>query len=262
MKKSLIALAVLAISTAAFANGGEWVEPSTPTVAGSQGQQQQQNSANTNTITNGDTTAYGGQSSAISIGEGGNAAGGTASASGGHSSATTGPSYAANGDQTSTFSSKMLSLPQPVWTQVPTAFGCIVTDSKAGALGWNFVSGSSTTQQSEVVCTTIRMAEAATAWCQYATAAFLNKRAFEQMYPGEKGDFFLNAGRRDLTVEECEATKRPVMIMERRMASPAPVAPVETHVTIDNSCAAPAPVASKAPARKRKYTPVPTTVCK
>lgn len=262
MKKSIIALAAMAASFSAFATGS--YEP-TPTVTGSQeqnqtltgSQEQSSTNTNTNTATGGVSDATGGQSSSISISEGGTP---SSSAAGGRSSASTGPSYAANGDQVSTFSSKVLSLPQPVWTQVPTAFGCIVTTSKAGALGWNFVSGSSTSQQSEVVCTTIRMAESAAAWCQYESAAFLNKRAYEQMYAGESGDFFLKSGKRDLSFEECEKTKRPVMIMERQIAAP----PVEQHINIDNginnACAAPAPVKSRS--IPHKYTPVPKKVCK
>ena len=260
MKKSIIALAVMAASFSAFANS-DYAPPTVtadPSITASQTQSQTgtntqdqsntSNNTNSSTATTGPNTANGGAS---------DAQGGQSSATGGHSSATTGPSYAANGDQVSTFSSKMLSLPQPVWTQVPTAFGCIVTTSKAGALGWNFVSGSSTTQQSEVVCTTIRMAESASAWCQYESAAFLNKRAYEQMYEGESGDFFLKSGKRDLSFEECEKTKRPVMIMERQIAAPPP--PVEQHINIDNgsNCAAPAPVK-----RPHKYTPVPKKVCK
>lgn len=273
MKKSIIALAVMAASFSAFANSdyAPPTAPADPSITASQTQSQTgtntqdqsntSNNTNSSTATTGPNTAnggasdaQGGQSSAIGVGEGG-----ASSSSGGssRSSASTGPSYAANGDQVSTFSSKMLSLPQPVWTQVPTAFGCIVTTSKAGALGWNFVSGSSTTQQSEVVCTTIRMAESASAWCQYESAAFLNKRAYEQMYEGESGDFFLKSGKRDLSFEECEKTKRPVMIMERQIAAPPP--PVEQHINIDNgsNCAAPAPVK-----RPHKYTPVPKKVCK
>ena len=263
MKKSIIALAVIALTGIAHATN--YTPEPTPTVTGSQEQNQNQNQtltgsqeqSSTNTSTGGTSNAQGGQSSAIGVGEGG-----ASSSSGGssRSSASTGPSYAANGDQVSTSSSKMLSLPQPVWTQVPTAFGCIVTTSKAGALGWNFVSGSSTTQQSEVVCTTIRMAESAAAWCQYESAAFLNKRAYEQMYEGESGDFFLKQGKRDLSFEECEKTKRPVMIMERQIAAPPP--PVEQHINIDNgsNCAAPAPV--KRRSIPHKYTPVPKKVCK
>lgn len=160
----------------------------------------------------GDTTATGG-------------AGGEAA-----SSAYSGGSYSAiNGGDTS---SRFLSLPQPVWTSVPTPFGCLVSESKAGAIGWNFASGSSSKQFSDAVCTTIRMAEAAYLHCQYLTAAYLNKRAFETMHPGEDGGFFLAANPENLNPVQCDALKRPVLRMSPTVATaPAPT-PSVTSINV------------------------------
>ena len=166
---------------------------------------------------------------------------GAAAAGDSSASANTGPSYAASqaGAVTNQSDSKYLSLslPQPVWTMVPQAFGCVVSKSQAVSVGWNLISTSKTEQVSEAVCTTIRMAEAATLHCQYATAAHLNKRAYEQMYAGSDGTFFLAGEPKNLTLAECEAIKRPVL-----RVAPTMVAPV----------VAPAPVACVAPKRVKR----------
>ena len=166
---------------------------------------------------------------------------GAAAAGDSSASANTGPSYAASqaGAVTNQSDSKYLSLslPQPVWTMVPQAFGCVVSKSQAVSVGWNLISTSKTEQVSDAVCTTIRMAEAATLHCQYATAAHLNKRAYEQMYAGSDGAFFLAGEPKNLTLAECEAIKRPVL-----RVAPTMVAPV----------VAPAPVACVAPKRVKR----------
>lgn len=178
-------------------------------------------------------TAHGGQGGAGGQGgDGGSVgnvtAGGATSLSGAtggssRAAATGGDSYAASGDVLNTIGgSKYLSLPQPVWTSVPTPYGCLVTESKAGAIGWNLVSASGSKQYSDVVCTTIRMAEAAYLHCQYLTAAHLNKRAFETMHPGESGEFFLSAKSENLDPVSCDALQRPVLRMSPTVAAPAP----------------------------------------
>lgn len=149
------------------------------------------------------------------------------------SSALTGDSYSATGDVSNMIGgSKFLSLPQPVWTTVPAPFGCMVTESKAGAFGWNLVSASGSKQFSDAVCTTIRMAEAAYLHCQYLTAAHLNRRAFETMHPGEDGSFFLVAKPENLDPVSCDALKRPVLRMSPTVATaPAPT-PSVTSINV------------------------------
>lgn len=173
-----------------------------------------------------------GGSSAVGPVTGGNAAGGNAtggnSAGGTSDASSSAETYSATGDMSTRIDggssvSKYLSigLPAPVWTSVPTPFGCLVTESSAGAAGWNFVSGSKTRQHSDVVCTTIRMAEAAYLHCQYETAAYLNKRAFETMHGGD-GAFFFAGAPKNLSPVECDELKRPKLRMEPTISPPAP----------------------------------------
>jgi hypothetical protein len=162
--------------------------------------------------------------------------GGATSLSGAQSgdsrAAATADSYSATGDVSNMIGgSKYLSLPQPVWTTVPTPYGCLVTESKAGAIGWNFASGSSSKQFSDAVCTTIRMAEAAYLHCQYLTAAHLNRRAFETMHPGESGGFFLAGNPENLDPVQCDALKRPVLRMTPVIAPATPV-PSVTSISV------------------------------
>jgi hypothetical protein len=178
-------------------------------------------------------------------GAGGTGVGG--SGTGGSSRATAGPStsYSASeaGDVSNMIGgSKYLSLPQPVWTSVPTPYGCLVTESKAGAVGWNFVSASGSKQYSDAVCTTIRMAEAAYLHCQYLTAAYLNKRAFETMHPGEDGGFFLAASPENLNPVQCDDLKRPRLVMAPSIEKPVADTPPATvqSVPVTVNCPAPA----------------------
>jgi hypothetical protein len=155
------------------------------------------------------------------------------------STATGGTSYSASeaGDVSNMIGgSKFLSLPQPVWTSVPTPYGCLVTESKAGAIGWNLVSASGSKQYSDVVCTTIRMAEAAYLHCQYLTAAYLNRRAFETMHPGSDGEFFLSAKPENLDPVSCDALKRPILRMSPTVA---PAQPVPSVTSINVTTPAP-----------------------
>jgi hypothetical protein len=230
-----------------------------------------------NTTATGGHGGQGGQggSSNATGGQGGNGQGGSSTS--GSSSASTsgdssaaaiaGPSYSAAGDVSSitNSSSKYLSLPQPVWTAVPTAFGCLVTEAKAGAIGWNFLSASGTRQTSDVVCTTIRMAEAAALHCHFASAAQLNKRAFEHMHPGASGEFFLLGNPQNLGPVECEDLKRPKLRIEPALQQQ-PAAAATTSTTTVNvaaaSCPAPAPAAR--PAHKplvRKAAKKPCVTC-
>lgn len=190
--------------------------PSTSTSTATSGSESSASSSSN--ATGGDSSASVGNTSAT----GGSVGNTSATASGGvgnggssRSSASSGDSYSASqsGDVMNKNTSQYLNFPQPVWTSVPTPYGCIVTESKSGAFGWNFVSGSGSKQFSDAVCTSVRMAEAAMLHCHFATAAYLNKAAFEQMYPGQKGDFFLDGKPQNLSPVACDELRRPQLRM-------------------------------------------------
>lgn len=196
------------------------------------------------TATVGDITTGGSSVGDVSTGPSNATALSNGGAGGSSRSSSGSTSYSASGDvMNSIGGSKFLSFPQPVWTSVPTAFGCIVTKSVAGSGGWNFVSGSKSEQYSEVVCTTIRMAEAATQHCHFLSAAHLNRRAFELMHPGQSGEFFMVGDHRNLSVVECEEFKRPILRVDTQMQPSAPrPAPVVQSVEVNvPTCQAPAP---------------------
>lgn len=219
----------------------------------------------------------GSESSSASNATGGNATGGnvgdvtagsgysTSHGGGGGSANVDASTYSATGDVSNTLNggnSKYISLgfPAPVWTSVPTAFGCIVTESGALSGGWSFASGSKSKQYSDVVCTTIRMAEAATLHCQFESAAMLNKVAFEKMYEGQKGDFFLADKPRNLKPMECEELKRPALRMAANIAQPA--TPILQLTTVNSGAPSTPAACVKAP---RTYTPAKkkaTSICK
>lgn len=194
----------------------------------------------------GDTTA---------TGQGGNGYGGAGG------SAQGGDSYSASqaGDVTNQTRSTYVNFPQPVWTTVPTPYGCIVSESKAGSFGWSLVSASGSKQYSDAVCTTVRMAEAATMHCQYATAAHLNRAAFEQMYKGQSGEFFLAGNPQNMDPVSCEAMRRPVLRMAPVIHTP-PATVSSASPSISVMCQGPAPKpAIRAPAKAR---PACTNCCK
>lgn len=156
-------------------------------------------------------------------------------------SASGGQSFSDTGDLTnvSKTSSTWVNFPQPVWTTVPQAFGCLVSEADAVAVGWSFFSKSGARQFSDAVCTTIRMSEAAVLHCQYETAALLNKTAFEMMYPGKNGDFFVKGSPKDMDPVACDALRRPNLRMAP-MIQAAPVALPQPHdVNVNVSCLAP-----------------------
>lgn len=179
----------------------------------------------------------GGGGSSESTSQGGNAqggAGGSSFAAGGQG----GSSESYSGDVSNNIGgSRYLSLPQPVWTSVPTPYGCLVSESKAGAVLFNAFSGSSSSQHSDAACTTVRMAEAAYLHCQYATAAFLNKRAFELMHPDHSGEFFHGGNPQNLDPVACDDLKRPVLRMSPSVQAPAAI-PASTNVRVDMACPA------------------------
>lgn len=207
MKKSIIALAAFAVAGLAYANGN-----GTPTGQQEQEQGQEQGQEQTQNvdigISNGGATA-----NATGVGFGGQGGRGGEGGQGGKATALGG---SLNNN------SRYFSFAAPSWTVVPQAYGCLVTDSASKNIALGVWSDSYSKQYSEVVCTTIRMSESARSFCQYETAAMLDKQAFELMYPKMDGSFFLKDMPRNLSHEECEATKRPVMVLDTRMSTPAP----------------------------------------
>lgn len=247
-KTSQIALLGLAmVCSTAFANGSY----TPPTLAPSASNSSSESSASAGAIGVGVGVGSGGNATA----GGGNATGGsvgdtTANGQGGigyggaGGSAQGGDSYSASqsGDVTNQTRSTYVNFPQPVWTTVPTPYGCIVSESKAGSFGWNLVSGSGSKQYSDAVCTAVRMAEAAMLHCQFATAAHLNKAAFEQMYKGQSGEFFLVGNPQNMDPVACEAMRRPVLRMSPAISAPNVTAAANVNV------ACPTPVTTSKPA--------------
>lgn len=231
MKSSRLALlSALVFCSSAMATGTYTPPPPPPAPAPSQP------STSTSSATSGSESSA--TSTATSAATGGSVGDTTATASGGvgnggigqggvgvGGSARSGDSYSASqsGDVTNRVTSQYVNFPQPVWTTVPTPYGCIVSKSRAGSFGWNFVSGSGSEQFSDAVCTTVRMAEAAALHCHFATAAMLNKAAFELMYPGQKGDFFLADNPKNLDPVACDELRRPVLRMVPAIQNPPPV---------------------------------------
>jgi hypothetical protein len=256
-KHFLIAAMACAISVGAFATGSHTPPTPPPTASPPGASADSAASSDANATAGamagaaasvGDVNAAGGASTATANGGGG----GTGGAGG---NAVSGPSYAASELTSSNqgggasimdqSSSKMYVFPAPVWTQAPRPFGCIVTNSKAGSLGWNLVSYSETLQTPEVVCTTLRMVDAALLHCHFQTAEMLNQRAYRTMFPDEAG-LPTTPGIRNLSLAECEAIRNPRMVMTASMAPPPPPAPV--------ACIAP-PVKKKVRLTKKRVLP-------
>ena len=202
----------------------------------------------------------------VGVGTGGSVGDTTATGQGGigyggaGGSAQGGDSYSASqsGDVMNQTRSTYVNFPQPVWTTVPTPYGCIVSESKAGSFGWSLVSASGSKQYSDAVCTAVRMAEAATMHCQYATAAHLNRAAFEQMYKGQSGEFFLVGNPQNMDPVACDAMRRPVLRMEPVIHTPPAVASASPSISVMCQGAAPKP-ALRAPVKAR---PACTNCCK
>lgn len=243
-KFSILACAVMACSVA-FATGTQSLPAETTSNSSSESSSASNSvSVNTNGSTalvnssTGDSNATVGNVESTGVGAGYGGAGGAGGA-GGSASASSGDSYSASksGDVTSRTSSNYLNFPQPVWTTVPTPYGCIVSTSKSGAFGWNFASGSSSRQFSDAVCTTVRMAEAATMHCQFATAALLNKAAFKQMFPKEDAEFFTVGNPPNLDPVACDALRRPVLRMAPMIYNPpAPEVRSSATVFVNEAC--------------------------
>jgi hypothetical protein len=130
------------------------------------------------------------------------ATGGAANASGGAgTSDSTSGATITDGSRSST---RLYALPAPSFTVVPSPSGCIVTDSSAGGAGWNLVHGSTSSQRSERICTSLLIAQALHESCQFATAATIRILVWEVLNPdAERGMFRAAAGERNLTAAEC-----------------------------------------------------------
>lgn len=237
--KSLIALVGSLVCSVALATGAYTPPPtSTPSTSSSE------SSANAGAVGVGFGVGTGGNATGGSVGDTTATGHGGIGYGGAGGSAQGGDSYSASqsGDVTNQTRSTYVNFPQPVWTTVPTPYGCIVSESKAGSFGWNLVSGSGSKQYSDVVCTAVRMAEAAMLHCQFSTAAHLNKAAFEQMYKGQSGDFFLTGEPKNLDPVYCDELRRPVLRMSPAISTPTVTAASNVNV------ACPAPVTPSKPA--------------
>lgn len=170
-------------------------------------------------------------SAALGIGQGG-AGGGGGAGTGGASDAS---SYSASGDVMNQNSSKFFVFPAPVWTQLPAAQGCFVSESHAGGLGWNFISGSRSIQFSDPICVSMRMAEAARLMCHFHTAEIIDINTFKTLFPGHV-DLPSTPGIKNLSLADCEAIKRPRLVMTPTMPAtpqqlpPSVVVPTEPRL--------------------------------
>lgn len=173
------------------------------------------------------STAITGPSTSNATGTGGRSSSGSYAAGG------NGGSGGALNDNSST---RMYVLPAPVWSSVPQAAGCIVTESTALSGGWNFVSGSRSSQKSDPVCVGIIMAKAAYEHCHFESEAMITQRIYETAFPGAPA-LPITPGLRNLSLAECEDIKNPRLTLAPAItpiqpvvvAPPAPVpAPVAT----------------------------------
>ena len=161
---------------------------------------------------------------------GGGGAGGTGT--GGNASSTSGGSYAAlNGGSTRT---TVAVLPQPVWTMVPQAAGCITTSARSASVGWSLVSVARSDQASDPACVGIIMAKAAYDHCHFASEQMIMARIYETLFPG-KPALPLVPDARNHTLAECEDMKRPRLTLAPVLHTPppAPVAPVARAPRVD-----------------------------
>lgn len=268
--KLTLALSAIVFASGAWATSTPTPQPSTNTSTSQAGSSSNAGAAAGAIATGGNATggnAAGGSvgdTSSVGIGGGGGVSSSTSQGGAGGAGGAGGSSFAAGGQGGSSESysgdvsntiqgARYLSLPQPVWTAVPQPYGCLVSESKAGAILFNAFSGSSSSQHSDAVCTTVRMAEAAYLHCQYATAAFLNKRAFESMHDGHSGEFFLSGNPQNLDPVSCDLLKRPTLRMSPAIQAPA-AAPVSANVSVDlgmSSCNQPAAQPARVATRKK-----------
>lgn len=266
-KTNRIALLGLALVCSTALATGSYTPP--PSTSNSSSSSSSESSASAGAVgvgvgTGGNATAGGGNASGGSVGDTtatGHGGSGGIGYGGAGGSAQGGDSYSASqsGDVTNQTRSTYVNFPQPVWTTVPTPYGCIVSESKAGSFGWSLVSASGSKQYSDAVCTAVRMAEAAAMHCQYATAAHLNRAAFEQMYKGQSGEFFLAGNPQNMDPVSCEAMRRPVLRMAPVIHTP-PATVASASPSISVMCSGPAPKpALRAPAKTR---PACTNCCK
>ena len=159
-------------------------------------------------------------------------------------------SYSANDINLMTqHSSKTFVFPAPVWTQLPETRGCFVTESHALAGGWNFVSGSKSVQFSDPICMSGRMSESARTMCQFLTADHIDRNTYRTLWPNAK-ELPAAVGLKNLSLEECEALKRPRLALTTTITPP-PAVVVPPPVVVPPAPPAP-PVAKPKPRAKPK----------
>ena len=144
-------------------------------------------------------------------------------ATGGSAQSTSGGSYSAlNGGSTST---RVAVLPQPVWTMVPQAAGCITTSARSASVGWSLISVAKSDQASDPACVGIIMAKAAYDHCHFASEQMIMARVYETVFPGAAA-LPTVPDARNHTLAECEDMKRPRLTPAPVLHTPPP-APVE-----------------------------------
>lgn len=106
-----------------------------------------------------------------------------------------------------TDNSSMYVLPAPVWSSVPQAAGCIVTNSTAGAFGWNLISASRSVQGSDPVCVGVILAKSAYDHCHFESEQLITARVYATIFPGAPA-LPTVPGLRNLSAADCAALKR------------------------------------------------------
>ena len=207
MKHFAIFSLALGIASAHATGKPEPTPVPTPSVSGSQAQAQSQNATAT--------------AGAVGVGVGGSS---TATGTGGQSSSTSGGSYSALSEGST--STRIAVLPQPVWTMVPQAAGCITTSARSASVGWSLISVAKSDQQSDPACVGIIMAKAAYDHCHFESEQMIMARVYETVFPGAPA-LPMVPGARNHSLAECEDMKRPRLVMTPTIApvAPAPEAP-------------------------------------
>jgi len=205
MKHFAILSLALGIASAHATTKPEPTPVPTPSVSGSQAQTQSQNAT------------AGATAGAVGVGVG---IGGSSTATGTGGQASSGGSYSALSEGST--STRIAVLPQPVWTMVPQAAGCITTSARSASVGWSLISVAKSDQQSDPACVGIIMAKAAYDHCHFESEQMIMARVYETVFPGAPS-LPMVPGARNHSLSECEDMKRPRLVMTPTIA---PVAPV------------------------------------
>lgn len=217
--KHLILTAALLVSSLAYAGGGGYTPPSTPSTSTS-------SKSDADASAKAKAGAWSGSKSNASVGDvnakgGAGGAGGNATAAGGaagDSSASNSLGSVGNDNSSSSFRAYAVALPPPVFTPpLPmTCPGAEVTQS-ARSVGWGFVSWADGHTDPRD-CTLITLHNDMIQQCQFASAAELKAQLVRRYLPDFRDS---NTVYLDLTPSECAVLRNP----------PSPVAPAPVIFT-------------------------------